>query len=410
MIPGSLDVFLEGRRVGSLSNLTGDYNVFTFDEDYLADPRRPVLSQAYIDNGGEPLQHIPRTHRVAPAFFANLLPEDGSVLRTLVAQQYGINRTRDFPYLHVLGQDLPGALIMRSAEGIANEPHESVVALEPDERPISFSLAGVQIKFSAHTLDQRLTVGAEGDGAAWIVKLPTNAFPRLPENEYHVMGLATAVGLNVPEIRLVPLDAIAGIPHALPMLRKDEPRLAYAIKRFDRTERGRVHAEDFNQVADQKPDEKYGGKASHWIARVVSELCPAADVDDVVRRLVFGVCVGNNDMHLKNWGLVYPDGRNPRLAPVYDYVCTRYYYPAAGLALTIGDDREFERIDRDALRRFARRAEISARRTVVLANEVVEAVRESWRDMVPNIDDRGFAEAMEQHFETVPLMARQHPS
>jgi serine/threonine protein kinase HipA of HipAB toxin-antitoxin module len=32
-------------------------------------------------------------------------------------------------------------------------------------------------------------------------------------------------------------------------------------------------------------------------------------VDELVRRLVFGVCTGNNDMHLKNWALTYPGGR-----------------------------------------------------------------------------------------------------
>ena len=31
--------------------------------------------------------------------------------------------------------------------------------------------------------------------------------------------------------------------------------------------------------------------------------------------------MGNCDPHLKNWGFIYPDGRRPRLAPVYDPVC-----------------------------------------------------------------------------------------
>ena len=77
--------------------------------------------------------------------------------------------------------------------------------------------------------------------------------------------------------------------------------------------------------------------------------------------VVFGVCIGNNDMHLKNWGVLYPDGRNARLAPLYDYVCTRAYFPNGALALSIGDERDFARIDREALARFARRAEIPAR-------------------------------------------------
>ncbi len=80
----------------------------------------------------------------------------------------------------------------------------------------------------------------------------------------------------------------------------------------------------------------------------------------------------------KNWAIAYPDGQNARLAPVYDYVCTRAYYPNGQLALTLGGERDFERIGREVLGAFAKAAEISARRTVVIANEVVAAIRDKW--------------------------------
>jgi serine/threonine-protein kinase HipA len=44
-----------------------------------------------------------------------------------------------------------------------------------------------------------------------------------------------------------------------------------------------------------------------------------------MRRLAFMVLSGNADAHLKNWALLYPDGVNPRLAPVYDVVSTVVY-------------------------------------------------------------------------------------
>src|SRR5271170_3443620 len=111
-MPQSLSVSLQSRRIGTLTNLSGDYNIFSFDEEYLEDDQRPVLSQAYIGTGGNVIRRIPRTHRVAPAFFANLLPEEGSLLRSIVARQHRVNRTRDFPYLRVLGRDLPGAVVI----------------------------------------------------------------------------------------------------------------------------------------------------------------------------------------------------------------------------------------------------------------------------------------------------------
>ncbi|GAC1580044.1 MAG: hypothetical protein NVS3B7_14430 [Candidatus Elarobacter sp.] len=218
------------------------------------------------------------------------------------------------------------------------------------------------------------------------------------------MTLAREIGLDVPEIRLVDLDEIDGLPRELPALRADEPRLAYAIRRFDRAPGVRIHAEDFNQIADVAPEKKYDAKPSHWLAQVTQALCPFDEVEELVRRLVFGVCIGNNDMHLKNWGVVYPNGRDARLAPMYDYVCTRAYYPAGTLALTIGEERAFESIDAAALSRFARRAELSERRTLILAAEVVERLRYAWRDLRPTVDNPALVDALERTFAAVPLM------
>ncbi len=406
-MPGTLTVWLGDRRVGSFANVAGDLNVFHFDDEYLDDPAPPVLSQSFIAEAGHTIRVVPRSHRVAPPFFANLLPEPDTALRGIVARRYGINRTRDFPFLHVLGLDLPGAVVLRDATG-ADDAHDAAAPRDhsvPAERPLRFSLAGVQLKFSASVVTNRLSLPLDGIGGSWIAKLPANAWPRLPENEYAIMSLAKTVGLTVPRIELFDLDAMEGLPRDIATLRADEPRRVYAIERFDRVAGGkRVHVEDLNQVADQAPAEKYDNKATHWIARVIGTLCPSDDVDEFVRRLVFGVCTGNNDMHLKNWALTYPDGRNARIAPMYDFVCTRLYYPNGQLALTVGEEREFERIDRPALRTLAKRAEISVKRTLIVAAEMVAALRESWPSFKDTIADPALVAALARQFAVVPLM------
>ena len=106
----SLAVALNGQSVGTLVNLPGDYNVFAFDEEYAADPGRPVLSQAFYGAGGQVRTVTPRVHREAPPYFGNLLPEAGSRLREYLAREHEINETRDFPFLDVLGADMPGAV------------------------------------------------------------------------------------------------------------------------------------------------------------------------------------------------------------------------------------------------------------------------------------------------------------
>ena len=93
-----------------------------------------------------------------------------------------------------------------------------------------------------------------------------------------------------------------------------------------------------------------------------------------------------------------------RLAPLYDFVCTRLYYPNGTLALTVGGERAFERVGRDALRDFARRAEISARRTIVLADEVVGKLRDVWPAFKATIPDPQLVAALERQFALVPLM------
>jgi serine/threonine-protein kinase HipA len=254
----ALAVRLHGRRIGTLSNLGGDYNLFSFDEEYLADPARPVLSQAFIGASGDTLRVVPRTHRIAPAFFSNLLPENGSLLRAMVARQYRLNGTRDFPFLRVLGSDLPGAVVIGEPLPSHEDDPVLVETLHEGERPLRFSLAGMQLKFSARMSGERLTIPVGGQAGTWIAKLPTKAS-----------------GLPVPKILTIALDAIDHLPDGLPSLRSDEPAQAYVIERFDRTsEGGRVHAEDFNQIADQQPSDKYDHKTSSWIANVIATICP----------------------------------------------------------------------------------------------------------------------------------------
>jgi serine/threonine-protein kinase HipA len=179
----------------------------------------------------------------------------------------------------------------------------------------------------------------------------------------------------------------------------------YAIKRFDRQDDGRrVHVEDFNQVAAQQPEQKYENKTSSFVANAIAALCEPADVDEFVRRLTFGICIGNDDMHLKNWALAYLDGRNASIAPPYDFICSRPYFPGGELALTVGGERDFARITDEVMKRFARQAQISSKRVSVLVREVVEKIRLAWPGVKAGIDDPGLVVALEDHFARVPIM------
>ncbi len=55
------------------------------------------------------------------------------------------------------------------------------------------------------------------------------------------------------------------------------------------------------------------------IAQVVAAEGTDDDIAELIRRIVFNTLIGNDDMHLKNWSLIYTDRHHARLAPAYDF-------------------------------------------------------------------------------------------
>ena len=74
------------------------------------------------------------------------------------------------------------------------------------------------------------------------------------------------------------------------------------------------------------PQDKYS--ASYLSMALAMRAFPSLGDDavlELVRRLVVNELLGNPDAHLKNFGVLYPEGTAPRLAPAYDieYVTPR---------------------------------------------------------------------------------------
>ena len=125
---------------------------------------------------------------------------------------------------------------------------------------------------------------------------------------------------------------------------------------------------------------------------------------EYTRRLAFNVMIGNADAHLKNWSLIYPDGRIPKLAPAYDLVATVPYLPHDRLALSLGDTKDFAQVDLDRFRRFARRAGLPVRVVTETARETVAKVRDLWPTHEPlrAVPER-IRKAITAHMRTVRL-------
>jgi serine/threonine-protein kinase HipA len=398
----TLEVRLGETLVGALTHLGNEVLIFTFDRAYVeAGSDRPTLSLSFKSADGGLVEQTRPTHvRLAP-FFSNLLPE--AHLRVYLAARGGIQPDREFFLIWLLGADLPGAIEVRSEDGaplpVGNDAPPGAHA---DEQPFRFSLAGVQLKFSAlMETPKGLTLPVGGVGGDWIVKLPSTRFEAVPENEFAMMTLAKAVGIDVPDVRLVATKDIGRLPQDLP----EAFGQSLAVRRFDRPRAGeRIHIEDFAQVFGVYPENKYQRASYGSIARVLWLEAGEEAVTEYTRRLVFNVLIGNADAHLKNWSLIYPDRRAPKLAPAYDLVGTIPYIPADRLALSLGDTKEFAEVDLERVRRFAEKAGLPVRLVLQTARETAAKVRDLWPTHEPlRTIPEHIRKAIAAHLQTVPL-------
>jgi serine/threonine-protein kinase HipA len=379
----ALSVRLHKRHIGVITRLAGDRQLFAFEQEYIDDPKRPTLSLSFKGSTGGLVTQTRPTARRVPPFFSNLLPEGH--LRDYLAKRADVNPEREFFLLTVLGADLPGALVIAPLEGQAQGPkahhdHDDEHDHAHDsEQPLRFSLAGVQLKFSAvMEASGGLTIPVDGMGGSWIVKLPSARYKAVPENEFAMMELARRVGISVPENKLVDIASIKGLPEQAHTV---EGR-ALAVKRFDRKPGGEpVHMEDFAQVFGEFPNDKYKRHSYANIAAVLWAEIGEDAILEFVRRLVFSVLIGNADMHLKNWSLLYPNRRTPVLSPGYDFVATLPYIPNDKLGLSFGDSRSLSETTPDQMRRFADKARIPASPLWKIAVETAQKTAAGWKSL-----------------------------
>jgi serine/threonine-protein kinase HipA len=371
-----LDVLLNEIPVGQLTLLPGDQTLFHFSETYINRTQRPILSQSFLDRMGQLILNQKPTYVKAPPFFSNLLPE--GYLRDYIAAKAHLKPQREFPLLALLGEDLPGAVQIRPLSGLPLTQHLPI----PETNDLNywrFSLAGVQLKFSAimHSTD-KVTIPSKGLGGSWIIKLPSARFHHVPENEFAMMTLAREIGIPIPDIKLITLDAIEGLPD----LPYPATGTALAVRRFDRCEEGkRIHMEDFAQVFGVFPEEKYEKVSYTNIAQMLWQLTGEQGLTDFIRRLVFNAMIGNADMHLKNWSLLYLDGKTPSLAPAYDLVSTIVYLPDSNMSLSLVGIKEMKQYSLALFRKLAQKAKLPEKLVLATAQETSENLREAWHKL-----------------------------
>lgn len=186
------------------------------------------------------------------------------------------------------------------------------------------SISGYQPKLQMVVREDEFAV-VEHQGE-YILKPSPAEFPHLAENEHATMTLMARLGFDVP-------------PHGLvsfaPETNAAERELAFAIRRFDRDRHtgAAIHQEQLD--AAMNIGEKYGktgndGRQYVSYQQLAEFLTQHVNSNlafkiDLFRRIVYAWLLGNNDMHLRNFGLIHPRIGEPRLSPVYDFVSVAPY-------------------------------------------------------------------------------------
>jgi serine/threonine-protein kinase HipA len=289
---------------------------------------------------------------------------------------------RETDLIALLGEDLPGAVVVRVHRDGVTDVKEELVAPETgetsDDGPLRFSLAGAQLKFSVlyRSGGRGPTLAVDGRGGNWIAKLPSETYEEVPENEYAMINWAGRVGIDVPETALVKVGDIEGLP-----VRLARDRSVFLSRRFDRPATGvRIHQEDFAQVTNVRHSKRYGGLSYASIARIVRSVAGEDYFDEVVRRTAFNVLIGNGDAHLKNWSLSYPDGIQATLSPAYDLVATTTYIPDDKLALRLSRENRFDAIGLAHFERLGEKVDVPPDRVTRIVRDTIQKAMAMWPD------------------------------
>lgn len=201
------------------------------------------------------------------------------------------------------------------------------------------SISGVQPKYSLKMVNGKLQL-TEKNGEYILKPIYGNDFDfseEMPANEYATMQIARQIfNLDVAE------NALVYFADSTP---------AYLVKRFDalqNSENGeKILVEDFAQLSGLSGEGKDSGykydfsyqQMAKVLKSVVGEKTYLLEAEKLFQAIVFNYLVNNGDAHVKNFSVIFPLGKAPTLAPLYDLLNTRLHLPTDNfMALDLFED------------------------------------------------------------------------
>jgi len=350
----SLSVKVDEKKVGTLVYENDEY-IYDYEDaqrdDYIS-LTMMVRSKSYVNRKLHPL-------------FEMHLPE-GYLLSVIKKHFSKLTRTDDFGLLKLMSPYIKGRVNYESV----SDSEQEILTLDELVHPrstelfdelvnkfaLTSSLSGVQPKVLAKVQDKATLATEE-----YIVKSWGDEYPQLALNEYFCMRMVKAANIDTPEFYI-----------------SDDHRL-FIMKRFDRKEDGSyIGFEDMCVLQAKQRDDKYEGSYESIVKSIktfVSSVERKRALEQFFKMMVINHFVKNGDGHLKNYGLIYSDLGNIRLAPAYDVVSTVVYIEHDILALNfMGSKKWWEKA---FLLKFATEVcGLTAKESLVLYEECLNALGE----------------------------------
>lgn len=192
------------------------------------------------------------------------------------------------------------------------------------EQPVlqqGMSISGYQPKLSLKLENQQLLVA--NNHGTYILKPSPEAYPHLAENEHATMTVMRRLGFAVPPFGLLRFQ----------QNEMEQEELAFIIQRYDRISGStiRIHQEQLDGAMGIS--DKYGylngrkavsyERIAAFFARHVNHSLQAKR--ELFLRIVYAYVLGNNDLHLRNFSILYPENQAAIIAPIYDFVSVVAY-------------------------------------------------------------------------------------
>jgi serine/threonine-protein kinase HipA len=334
--PTELWAFLDGRRVGIVTQTPQGQLTFSYDDDYRHRPDATPLSLSM------PLAAPQHRNKAVRAYLDGLLP-DSQPARERWGQQYAVSPNNPFALLRHVGRDAAGAVQLippgaQSDDAAAQtgdidwlseqdfkEMVHDLVENDTDWNPGRFggrwSLAGAQSKIALFRDPTSGSWGIPRDSTptTHIIKPGVPGFDNHHINEVLCQRAAAEAGLLASHAELVETGDVRAV-----ISRR------YDRRRDDTGRWHRIHQEDLCQALSVHPSLKYQSDGGPGISDV-ADLIAGFQVDD--RRVsaerfftgvAFNTLIGGTDAHAKNYSVVLI-GRRAQMAPLYDLASAAAY-------------------------------------------------------------------------------------